>query len=61
MLVRHGHIVRPSLGFELAPDALPEALGLAGALVLSVDEGSEAARLGVTGTRKEYPGRVGCR
>ena len=56
LLVRHGHIVRPSLGFELAPDALPEALGLAGALVLSVDEGSEAARLGVTGTRRSTPG-----
>lgn len=55
-LVRHGRIVRPSLGFELAPDALPEALGLTGALVLSVHEGSEAARLGVIGTRRETPG-----
>ncbi len=55
-LVRHGRIVRPSLGFELAPDALVEALGLAGALVLTVDEGSEAARLGVTGTQRKTPG-----
>jgi len=55
-LVRHGRIVRPSLGFELAPDALVEALGLAGALVLTVDEGSEAARLGVTGTERKAPG-----
>ncbi|GMU64594.1 MAG: hypothetical protein AMXMBFR36_08680 [Acidobacteriota bacterium] len=55
-LVRHGRIVRPSLGFGLAPDALVEALGLAGALVLTVDEGSEAARLGVTGTQRKTPG-----
>ena len=55
-LVRHGRIVRPSLGFELAPDALADALGLAGALVLTVDEGSEAARLGVTGTQRKTPG-----
>lgn len=55
-LVRHGRIVRPSLGFELAPDALVEALGLAGALVLTVDEGSEAAHLGVTGTQRKAPG-----
>jgi len=55
-LVRQGRIVRPSLGFELAPDALVEALGLAGALVLTVDEGSEAARLGVTGTQRKAPG-----
>lgn len=55
-LVRHGRIVRPSLGFELAPDALAEALGLTGALVLTVDDGSEAARLGVTGTQRKALG-----
>jgi len=55
-LVQHGRIVRPSLGVELAPDALTEALGLAGALVLTVEAGGEAERLGLAGTRREAAG-----
>ncbi|MCL4837694.1 MAG: trypsin-like peptidase domain-containing protein [Thermoanaerobaculia bacterium] len=56
-LIRHGRIVRPTLGLELAPDALTEALGLKGALVLSVEEGSEAARFGVAGSMRDAMGR----
>ncbi len=56
-LIRHGRIVRPTLGLALAPDALTEALGLKGALVLSVEEGSEAARLGVNGSTRDEMGR----
>lgn len=52
-LIRHGRILRPTLGLELAPDALTEALGLKGALVLSVEAGSEAARLGVKGSTRD--------
>ncbi|HLF56177.1 MAG TPA: trypsin-like peptidase domain-containing protein, partial [Thermoanaerobaculia bacterium] len=51
-LIRHGRLQRPSLGIELAPDALARALGLRGALVGVVTAGSDAERLGVAGTKR---------
>ena len=38
-LIRHGTIVRPSLGVTLAPDQLTERLQLEGVLVMRVDPG----------------------
>lgn len=55
-LIRDGRIRRPSLGVELAPDGLARALGLRGALVLAVAEGSDADGLGLIATLREPDG-----
>jgi S1-C subfamily serine protease len=57
-LIRHGAIVRPSLGVALAPDQLTERLGLDGVLVMRVDPGGPAARAGLRPTRRDLMGNV---
>ena len=57
-LIRHGTIVRPSLGVALAPDQLTERLGLDGVLVMRVDPGGPAARAGLRPTRRDLMGNV---
>ena len=57
-LIRHGAIVRPSLGVALAPDQLTERLGLDGVLVMRVDPGGPAARAGLRPTRRDLLGNV---
>jgi S1-C subfamily serine protease len=57
-LIRHGTIVRPSLGVALAPDQLTERLGLHGVLVMRVDPGGPAARAGLRPTRRDLRGNV---
>jgi S1-C subfamily serine protease len=57
-LIRHGAIVRPSLGVSLAPDQLTERLGLDGVLVVRVDPGGPAARAGLRPTRRDFAGNV---
>ena len=51
-LIRHGSIVRPSLGVSLAPDQLTERLGLDGVLVMQVDPDGPAALAGLRPTRR---------
>jgi S1-C subfamily serine protease len=57
-LIRHGTIVRPSLGVALAPDQLTERLGLDGVLVMRVDPGGPAARAGLQPTRRDLSGNI---
>ena len=57
-LIRHGAIVRPSLGVALAPDQLSERLGLDGVLVMRVDPDGPAARAGLRPTRRDLVGNV---
>ena len=57
-LIRHGAIVRPSLGVSLAPDQLTERLGLDGVLVIRVEPGGPAARAGLRPTRRDLAGNV---
>src|SRR5918996_2046054 len=57
-LIRHGAIVRPSLGVALAPDQLTERLGLDGVLVMRVDPNGPAARAGLRPTRRDLMGSV---
>jgi S1-C subfamily serine protease len=57
-LIRHGSIVRPSLGVALAPDQLTDRLGLEGVLVMRVDPGGPAARAGLRPTRRDFLGNV---
>ncbi|MBX3465869.1 MAG: trypsin-like peptidase domain-containing protein [Planctomycetes bacterium] len=49
-LIEHGRVLRPTLGVQLAAEALARRAGLEGALVLDVVPGSPAARAGLRGT-----------
>jgi S1-C subfamily serine protease len=58
-LIRHGKVVRPRLGVELAGDQLTQQLGIdKGALILKIAPGSPAELAGLLGTRRDASGRV---
>lgn len=57
-LVRHGKVVRPSLGIQVASREMGRQLGIDGALVLAVIPGSAAERAGLRGTRRARDGRL---
>jgi protease Do-like 1, chloroplastic len=57
-LITNGKVVRPSLGVQVAGAQLAQQLGIAGALILDVQEGSGAARAGLRPTRRDERGRV---
>jgi S1-C subfamily serine protease len=57
-LIRHGTIVRPSLGVSLAPDQVTGRLGLDGVLVMQVDPDGPAALAGLRPTRRDFTGNV---
>ncbi len=52
-LVRHGRLVRPRLGLQVATDAIARRLRLEGLLVLSVEPDGPAAQVGIVGTRRD--------
>lgn len=57
-ILRHGRVVRPSLGVRIADDAAAAQLGLSGVLIFDVTAGSAAARAGLRGTRRDVQGRL---
>lgn len=57
-LIRHGKVVRPSLGIQVANRQLARQLGVEGALVLGVIPGSAAERAGLRPTRRAADGRL---
>jgi S1-C subfamily serine protease len=52
-LIKYGRELRPTIGVELADDALTRRFGLLGALILNVVPNSPAAKAGLTPTRQE--------
>jgi S1-C subfamily serine protease len=57
-ILRHGRVIRPGLGVQIAEDAASRRLGLDGVLVFSVAEGSAAAEAGLRGTTRDRRGRL---
>ncbi|MFP3939419.1 MAG: S1C family serine protease [Thermoanaerobaculia bacterium] len=57
-LIAHGRLVRPSLGVELASDRIARNLGIEGALVLRVVQGSGADEAGLRPTTQTRSGRI---
>jgi S1-C subfamily serine protease len=57
-LIRHGKIIRPSLGIEPAPDQWVEELGLSGVLVLAIVPNGPAAKAGIRATRRTPDGQI---
>jgi S1-C subfamily serine protease len=57
-LIRHGKIIRPGLGVQIAEEQIAERLGVPGVLVVDVVPGGPAAKAGIRPTRREASGRV---
>jgi S1-C subfamily serine protease len=58
-LIRHGKVVRPRLGVQLAEDQLARQFGIdQGALILKVVPGSAAEQAGLQGTRRDEEGQI---
>ena len=57
-LIRHGKVIKPSLGVNCAADQQARQLGLSGVLVLSVVPGSGADKAGLQGVSKSAWGEV---
>ena len=56
-IIRHGKVIRPVLGVELASDQLAQEIGLdKGALIVNVVPGSPAAKAGLRPTRRDDDG-----
>ena len=51
-IIRHGRVIKPSLGVNCAADQQARQLGLGGVLVLSVVPGSGADEAGLLGTSR---------
>ncbi len=58
-LIRHGKVVRPRLGVEIAADQVAKHLGVdSGALIIRVVADSAAAKAGLKDTRRDDSGHI---
>ncbi len=57
-LIRHGKIVRPSLGIELVPDQIAQRWGVRGVIVGGVVPGGPAERAGLRGLGRDDENRI---
>lgn len=57
-LITHGRIMRPSLGVELASANISKRLGLPGALIVEIVQGSAAEKAGLQSTYRDRRGRI---
>jgi S1-C subfamily serine protease len=55
-LLRHGRVIRPALGVQIADDSTVRRIGVRGVLIVDVTEGSGAERAGLRGTRRDPRG-----
>jgi S1-C subfamily serine protease len=57
-LIRHGKLIRPGLGVQVAEDYLAQQLGITGALVVDVAPGSAAYKAGIRPTTRDSAGKI---
>jgi S1-C subfamily serine protease len=57
-LIEHGRVIRPALGVHIADPRMVQGLRARGALIMRVDPGSPAARVGLQPTRRDQYGRI---
>ena len=57
-LIKHGKVVRPGFGINIADDSILRRAGLAGVLIRDVAAGSAADQAGLLPTRRDRYGRV---
>jgi S1-C subfamily serine protease len=57
-LIRFGKVNRPTIGVELASAQVTQRLGLEGALITHVNEGSAAEKAGLQPTYRDRSGRI---
>jgi len=57
-LIEFGHIIRPDLGIETAPDYWAQRLGVEGVLVLETKSGSSADKAGIVGMSRNRRGNI---
>ncbi|MGH2570608.1 MAG: S1C family serine protease [bacterium] len=57
-LLRHGRVIRPALGIQVADDSTVRRLGVHGVLIVDVTEGSGADAAGLRGTRRDQSGML---
>lgn len=57
-LIKHGKILRPTLGIELAPERAVARLGIEGVLVMNVNERSGAEKAGIQPTYRDRFGKI---
>jgi S1-C subfamily serine protease len=57
-LIRHGKVIRPGLGVQVAPDQLARDLGVNGVLILGIQPDSPAAKAGLRATRRGAAGVI---
>ena len=57
-LIRHGKVIRPGLGIQVAEDQLARELDLPGVLIVDVRQGSAGAKAGLRPTSRDSLGQV---
>jgi S1-C subfamily serine protease len=57
-LIKYGREVRPSIGVQLADDAITRRFGLSGAIVALVFPGTPAEKVGLLPARRDQLGRI---
>src|SRR5262245_66539537 len=55
-LIRQGEITRPGLGVRIGDDRMSRRLGLSGVLIIEVEKGSAADKMGLRGLREDATG-----
>lgn len=55
-LIKHGKIIRPGVGINIASDALAQRLGIDGVLIMEVVAGGAGEQAGLVGTKQTQDG-----